>query len=143
MLDDMQDMLFSATRRKSVWVESSAILFLEEEEEEERNTTLLEKKSVIRSKLRLQLEQIRQSVFLPEQAQKLTQGQFKGNQELGFVQQRESLLADVALNDYLEARTHLAVSLHTQTQPRTHARGISSLNRCRAFETYRKFIGKL
>lgn len=29
MLEDMQDMLFSATRRNRAWVESRAILFLE------------------------------------------------------------------------------------------------------------------
>lgn len=61
MLDDMQDMLFSATSRNSAWVESSAILFLKEEKQEEsykkkiKNTR---KKNLMTSKLRLHLEEI-------------------------------------------------------------------------------------
>lgn len=43
---------------------------------------------------------------LPEQAQELTQGELKGNQELCFVQQGESLFTDVTLNNHLNTKTH-------------------------------------
>lgn len=110
MLDDMQDMLFSATSRNSAWVESSAILFLEGE----KRKRVLNKGSNCKRlrKYYIPSRNYRQlgwekKVLLPEQAQKLTQGQLEGNQELCFIQQWESLLADVAFNDYLREKTHL------------------------------------
>lgn len=36
MLEDMQDMFFSATRRNRAWLESKAILFLSDGNEQKR-----------------------------------------------------------------------------------------------------------
>lgn len=77
MLEDMQDMLFSATSRNTAWVESKSILFL-------RDKVLYECKAAWR--IVLQENQQIGSSHLPEQAEELTQGELKGNQELSFVQ---------------------------------------------------------
>lgn len=95
MVQDMQDMLFSATRRKRLLEESKSILFLAESGARRGwSGTPLSQRSQMAAN------------HLPEQTQELTQGELRGNQELCLVQQGEGLLTDVTFNYYLETKTH-------------------------------------
>lgn len=57
----------------------------------------------------------KQANNLPEQAQELTQRELKGNQELSFVQQWESLFTDVTFYNHLNRKTHLPSAARTIT----------------------------
>lgn len=96
MLEDMQDMLFSATRRKRVLEESKSILFLTERDAGEVT------QEIPPPSLPTQMD----ANHLPEQTQELTQGELEGDQELCLVQQGEGLFTEVTLNNYLKTKTH-------------------------------------
>lgn len=89
MLEDMQDMLFSATRRKRLLVESKSILLL----------TARDAGEVGQRHPRVSHH------GLPEQTQELAQGELEGHQELCLVQQGEGLFTDVTFNNYLKPET--------------------------------------
>lgn len=107
MLEDMQDILFSATRRNRAWVASKAILFLRERNanEEKFKDNMANLTAWVRLWGCNSIQE--QANHLPKQAQELTQRKLKGNQELCFVQQWESLFTDVTFNNHLNIKTDL------------------------------------
>lgn len=141
----MQDMLFSATRRNSAWVESSAILFL-------RRETQACYKKYQKEKLDDVWTQIALKGDSPGMIVKCICTWAGTETDPGSVRREPGTLFCPTAGESSRGcsvqrlpgckNTPGGQLTHTNTTQHTHKRSMS-VSRCTGFETYRKFIGKL